>query len=197
MKISPNLPQKHGLQLGLFGAYGDHQESHDGNEDGDSDHWLDGDGWFAGGDLVYKYDTGRAYGHGDFTLQGEYFYRKKDLEVKQHDLRPALEGKNREDDQDGLYLQAVYGFLPRWRAGARLDLVGLTNESKLPSGVKETFDESYRYTGMVDFAPTEFSRIRTQLSRGEFEIEDSGREDFWEFFIQGIFSIGAHGAHKW
>jgi hypothetical protein len=197
VKVSPNLPQRHGLQFGLFGALGRHQEAHDGNSDGEIDHWLDGDAWFAGGDLVYKYHSGRAYGEGNFTFQGEYFFRRKDLVLQRHDLRPEFEGRNRIDEQDGLYVQAIYGFLPRWRAGGRLDLVGLRNLSRLPSGREDNFDSSYRYSGMMDYSPTEFSRFRVQLSRGHFAIDDGGRENFWEFFVQGIFSLGAHGAHRW
>ena len=110
IKFSPNLPQKHGMQAGLSGIRGVHHEAHDGNDDGTEDHWLKGHGKFLGADLVYKYDSRRNYGHGDFTAQGEYFYRTKDLSVHRHALLPEFTGQDRIDKQDGYYLQTVYGF---------------------------------------------------------------------------------------
>ena len=195
LKFSPNLPQKHGLQTGLFGGRGVHQEEHDGNDDGTNDHWLDGHGIFLGADLVYKYDSNYAYGLGDFTLQGEYFWRKKDLSVYRHDLNPALEGEDRIDKQDGYYIQALYGFLPRWRTGLRWEQVGLTNKSEFPDGTRENYDDSYRIAGMLDFTPTEFSRLRLQVNKGEYELE-TGNEDFWQVYMQLMISLGTHGAHK-
>ena len=195
LKLSPNLPPKHGLQAGLFGGRGIHQEEHDGDADGEHDHWLDGHGLFAGADLVYKYDSKQAYGLGDFILQGEYFWRKKDLSVYRHDLNSLFEGRDRIDEQDGYYLQALYGFLPRWRAGLRWEQVGLTNESAFPDGATEIYDASHRIAGMLDFTPTEFSRIRLQANRGEYELED-GTEDFWQVYLQLMVSLGTHGAHN-
>ncbi len=195
LKFSPNLPQKHGLQAGLFGGRGIHQEEHDGNDDGTNDHWLDGHGEFLGVDCVYKYDANDAYGLGDFTLQGEYLWRKTDLSVYRHDLNPAFVGQDRIDKQDGYYIQAVYGILPRWRAGLRWEQVGLTNKSAFPDGTSISYDDSYRVTGMLDFTPTEFSRIRLQVDQGEYAL-DSGDQDVWQIFMQLMVSLGTHGAHK-
>jgi outer membrane murein-binding lipoprotein Lpp len=195
IKFSPNLPQKHGVQAGLFGGRGVHQEEHDGDSDGTNDQWLDGHGEFLGGDFVYKYDCNSAYGLGDFTLQGEYFWRKKDLSVYLDNLNPAFEGRDSIDKQDGYYIQALYGFLPRWRAGLRWEEVGLTNESEFPDGTSESYDASSRISGMLDFTPTEFSRIRIQANRGQYELAD-GPEDLWQIYVQLMISLGTHGAHK-
>lgn len=195
LKIGPDLPGRHALQFGVFAATGKHQEEHDANEDGAADHWLDGDSTFWGGDVVYKYDSPRAYGQGDFIAQAEYFNRKKDLELVAHDLAPQFVGNRRVDRQDGFYAQAVYGFLPRWRAGVRWEEVGLTNESALPNGTTENFGSSRRAGAMLDFSPSEFSRIRLQVNRGSYETAD-GRENVTEVYVQWMISLGAHGAHK-
>lgn len=195
LKFSPNLPQKHGLQAGIFGGRGAHQEAHDGNSDGTNDHWLDGHGEFWGADFVYKYDSGYEHGYGDITLQSEYLWRKKDLEVYRHDLNAALVGGDRIDEQDGYYVQALYGFLPRWRGGLRWDQVGITNDSDFPDGTSSSYEDSYRIAGMLDFTPTEFSRIRLQVNQGEYML-DSGEQDVWEVFMQLMVSLGTHGAHK-
>ncbi len=195
LKAGPNLPGNHALQFGASVGTGVHQEEHDGDEDGEADHWFDGDSRFWGADAVYKYNAPKAYGQGDFVLQGEYFSRRKDLDLVRHDLAPDLAGNDRVDDQDGYYVQAVYGLLPRWRTGLRWEQVGLTNESDLPDGSSESFDESYRIGAMVDFSPSEFSRLRFQVNKGDYETED-GREDVLEAYVQLVVSIGAHGAHN-
>jgi len=195
LKCGPNLPGNHGLQFGVFGATGKHQEAHDGDEDGTEDHWLDGDSAFWGADAVYKYSAPQPYGQGDFVAQTEYFNRRKDLELVGHDLAPQLVSNNRVDDQDGYYLQAVYGFLPRWRGGVRWEQVGLTNESVLPDGTRENHGTSYRLGAMVDFTPSEFSRLRLQVNQGSYETAE-GKEDVTEVYLQWMISLGAHGAHK-
>jgi hypothetical protein len=195
LKAGPNLPGNHALQVGAFGASGRHQEAHDGDEDGQEDHWLDGDSTFWGGDVVYKYNAPNPHGQGDFIAQAEYFSRRRDLDLVAHDLAPQLVGNNRVDDQDGYYVQAVYGFLPRWRSGVRWEQVGLTNETESPDGSRESFGSSSRAGVMLDFTPSEFSRIRLQGNQGSYETAD-GREDVTEVMVQWMISLGAHGAHK-
>ncbi|MCG2659559.1 MAG: zinc-regulated TonB-dependent outer membrane receptor, partial [Kiritimatiellae bacterium] len=171
------------------------QEAHDGNGDGDSDHWLDGNSMFWGADCVYKYNAPQPHGKGDWTVQGEYFNRRKDLDMIANDLNPTLVGNHLIDDQDGYYLQAVYGFIERWRGGLRFEQVGLINTTKLPDGSQEDFGSSYRAGVMIDFTPSEFSRLRVQVNHGSYETAD-GREPVTEFFLQWMISLGAHGAHK-
>ena len=195
LKFGPDLPGNHGLQAGLFGAIGKDQEAHDGNGDGTSDHWLDGNSMFWGADCVYKYDSSQPHGKGDLTLQAEYFNRRKDLDMIANDLNPALVGNDRIDDQDGYYLQAVYGFFERWRGGLRGEQVGLINTTELPDGSQEDFGSSYRAGVMIDFTPSEFSRLRVQVNQGSYETAD-GREPVTEFFLQWMISLGTHGAHK-
>lgn len=195
LKVSPNLPGHHALQAGLFAAKGVHQEEHDGDEDGTIDHWLDGYNAFHGADLIYKYNSPKAYGQSDFFLQGEYMKRKKNLEVVQHDLNPSVVGNHRIDVQDGYYAQAGYGFLPRWRAAARWEEVGLTNKTDLPDGTSLVNGSSRKFSGMVDFTPTEFSRLRLQYNNGSYAT-DEGRTNGSEIFLQWMVSIGAHGAHS-
>ncbi len=195
LKCGPNLPGNHGLQFGAFGAVGKHQEAHDGDGDGTEDHWLDGDSTFWGADLVYKYNSPRSYGQGDLVFQGEYFSRRKDLELVGHDLAPQLVGNCRRDDQDGYYVQAVYGFQPRWRGGLRWEQAGLMNTSELPDGTSESYGNSCRAGAMLDFTPSEFSRLRLQVNQGSYETA-GGNEDVTEVFLQWMISLGAHGAHK-
>jgi hypothetical protein len=196
MKFGPELPGRHGLQFGFSGGIGRHQEAHDGDADGVNDHWLDGSSRFLGADFVYKYDDTRAYGQGDVILQGEYFFRKKDLELLAHDLAPGLVGKHKLENQDGYYLQATYGFLPRWRTGLRWEQVGLTNTTDLPDGSSLSPGGSWRLGAMLDFTPSEFSRLRLQLNHGDYRLNSGGVKPVTEFMLQWTISLGAHGAHK-
>lgn len=195
LKVGPDLPGNHALQFGAFGAGGKHQEAHDGDGDDAEDHWLDGDSTFWGGDVVYKYNAPHPHGQGDFVAQAEYFNRRKDLEMIANDLVPERVGNSKVDDQDGYYVQATYGFLPRWRAGLRWEQVGLTNDSELPDGTGEAYGTSDRASLMLDFTPSEFSRIRLQANQGNYETEE-GSEDVTEVMLQWMISLGAHGAHK-
>ena len=194
LKAGPNLPGNHALQFGVFGATGKDQEEHDGDGDGNADHWLDGDTRFWGGDIVYKYNSSKPYGQGDLTAQAEYFSSRKDLEMVANDLAPTLVGNSRIDTRDGYYVQAVYGVLPRWRAGLRWEQVGLTNDSELPDGSSESFGSSWRVGPMVDWSLSEFSRLRLQVNQGSYQTED-GRESVTEMMLQWTVSLGAHGAH--
>lgn len=195
LKFGPDLPGTHALECGVFGASGKEQEAHDEDADGAEDHWLDGDSAFWGGDIVYKYSSPRAYGQGDFALLGEYFSRRKDLELVADGLAPEWVGKRQVDKQDGYCVQATYGFLPRWRGGVRWEQVGLTNESELPDGTRLEFDASQRASAMVDFTLSEFSRLRLQGNQGSYETAD-GREDVAEVYVQWMIAMGAHAAHK-
>ncbi|MCK4564878.1 MAG: zinc-regulated TonB-dependent outer membrane receptor, partial [Verrucomicrobia bacterium] len=57
------------------------------------------------------------------------------------------------------------------------------------------YGDSYRTSAMIDFSPSEFSRIRFQVSNGDYETA-AGTENVWEGFVQLVVSLGAHGAHK-
>jgi hypothetical protein len=96
--------------------------------------------------------------------------------------------------QSGWYAQAVYQFMPQWRAGLRYDWLdsgsfdGGANEQNLT----ESDYNPWRWSAMVDWNPSEFSRIRLQYNH------DRSREDVTDdqFFLQYIYSLGTHGAHR-
>ena len=114
-------------------------------------------------------------------------------------------GRNLQGDyrsqQSGWYLQSVYQFLPRWRIGARYDalqsnspyialsargVIAVANLAQLLPAAPT------RSTLMVDWNPSEFSRVRAQYAWDDSRAALRDRQ----FFLQYIYSIGAHGAHK-
>ncbi|MGE5639040.1 MAG: hypothetical protein ACM30H_03020 [Clostridia bacterium] len=138
----------------------------------------------------------------NLKLQGEYF-RRKESGTLTYDTQAASLGTRAGDyasRQSGWYAQAVYQFVPMWRAGYRYDELdsGVTTLGLVDSGALAAADlpilgayKPRRHTVMVDWSPSEFSRVRLQLAR------DYSRMNFPDnqLFLQYIVSLGAHGAH--
>jgi hypothetical protein len=191
-RFAPDLGHDHALQYGVSGGYArsyQHTEAHSTRfED-----W-DGTAWFAGVDAVYKFDAGRSHGHGNWRLQGEYFYREIDVDRRDvsFDGLSVTNEQSFTNRQDGLYVQGVYGFVPRWEAGLRAEALGLNND--IGRGAGESLDASYRYAAMITFRPIEPVFLRAQLNHNDFADED-GRERGLDFMLQLNVALGAHGAH--
>lgn len=135
----------------------------------------------------------------NFKLQGEYFRRKEDGNLT-FDTTGASQTGGYGSRQSGWYLQGVYQFIPMWRIGYRHDRLdaGTTSIGLVDSGALAAADfpilakyNPTRSTVMVDWSPSEFSRIRLQYAR------DKSRSDATDnqVFLQYIVSMGAHGAH--
>ncbi len=186
VKVSPNLGDSHTLQVGGSVARARvHQEFAEGQA---GDEPLDGTGTLVGADVVYQYDSGRQWGVGDITVQGEYFRRRQDLTVAS-----GAGALARDRTQDGFYLQGVYGFAARWKAGLRFDAAGLTNEVRTRAGLLD-LESVRRYTAALTFIPTEFSLLRAQYTRGDAPV-GGVREKANQVWVQLQISLGAHGAH--
>jgi hypothetical protein len=138
-----------------------------------------------------------------FKLQGEYFRRTESGSLT-YDTQAASLGTQSGgygSRQSGWYLQGVYQFMPRWRAGYRYDRLnaGATSLGLVESGALAAASfpilsgyNPKRSAFMVDWSPSEFSRIRLQLAR---DYSRQGEPDN-QVFVQYIMSLGAHGAHK-
>jgi hypothetical protein len=134
-----------------------------------------------------------------FKLQGEYFRRKEDGDLTFDPAGAALTDAYK-SAQSGWYLQGVYQFMPKWRAGYRYDELnsGTANIGLVDSGALAPGDfpiladyKAKRHTAMLDWSPTEFSRVRLQFAR---DYSRMGEPDN-QIFLQYIVSLGAHGAH--
>ncbi|HKU69250.1 MAG TPA: TonB-dependent receptor [Burkholderiales bacterium] len=160
--------------------------------------------WMADG--VLKWAPNGNSTSTSFKLQGEYFRRMEDGQLTYDDtsgsnLFGPVAGAF-DSRQSGWYLQGIYQFMPRWRAGYRYDRLnfGTVNNGIVQSGAGPTAADfsllspysPTRDTLMLDWSPTEFSRLRFQLA------SDKSRQGATDnqFFVQYIYSLGAHGAHK-
>ncbi len=194
VKFGPELGQRQDLQFGLSYLNTRHQEAHDEDSDKLEDLWMDGRNQLYGTDFVYKYNAQREKGQGDIVLQGEYFLRKKSLKVKNSLFEQQLIGRHLNAWQDGYYLQATYGLIPRLRLGLRWEQVGITNKYDYPDGNDEKFAASERASAMLDWSFSEFSLFRFQLGRCNYHTHE-GRKKAWELALQLQVSIGTHKAH--
>jgi hypothetical protein len=151
-----------------------------------ADSEFTGDSLLAGFEMTYKWKPSRAQ---SLTLQSEYLLRDSYGDLTDTALG-TLERLDRR--QDGWYLQGVYQW-NRWRFGARYDVLGLFEDDYVLAGAEQDFGKRpWRGTGMIEFNPTEFSRLRLQ-----YTYDESARDgvDNNEIFLQLILGIGAHAAH--
>lgn len=149
--------------------------------------------WVA--DAVYKWAPNGNPTQRNFKLQGEYMRRKESGSLASGELADAFAST-----QSGWYLQGVYQFMPNWRAGLRHDrlssgtpYIGLVESGALGLDAFPSL-ASYapkRTSVMVDYSPSEFSRLRLQFARDEARpgVGDN------QLYLQYIMSLGAHAAH--
>ena len=167
---------------------------------------FDGDSKMWGVDLVWKWAQNGDPSKRHFKFQAEYMRREENGTLTYDTDGTSTPGTGTDaykSKQSGWYAQAVYQFIPRWRAGLRyeeLDYGTVSNALAINSVNGLTAadfpllaeNEPKRTTAMMDFSPSEFSRFRLQFSRDEARFSESDNQ----IFLQYIMSLGAHGGHK-
>jgi hypothetical protein len=173
--------------LGLSWLGADADERMSGGEDdpllftGDSDLLI--------ADFVWKWSPNGNWRQRNFTFQAEYLWRNEKGEYTVSDGTAGFW----DTDQSGWYAQAVYQPFPRWRFGARYDRLSGDDPGDLwlDTPLYPLGGDPSRYSLMVDWSNSEFSRLRFQ-----YNYDSAGVQDDNQFGLQYIFSIGAHGAHS-
>ena len=134
-------------------------------------------------DFVWKWAPNGNSIRQNFKLQGEYFKRSE---------TGLYAGLPYDGDQDGWYLQGVWQFAPRWRTGLRHDVVHADSGPLLAgTGIADPGRSSSRDSLMIDWSPSEFSRLRMQYTNDKVLPQSDN-----QLYLQYIMSIGAHGAHQ-
>ncbi|MEJ0084838.1 MAG: hypothetical protein WDO72_04115 [Pseudomonadota bacterium] len=125
-------------------------------------------------------------------VQGEYMRRRESGAIA--DVEGIVLADDFRNSESGWYLQSVYQFAPRWRVGARYDSLdaGTPRYTLSPDGLLSA--EPDRLSVMLDWNPSEFSRLRAQYDWDN--ARDDGERDRI-LRLQYIYGIGAHGAHKY
>lgn len=153
--------------------------------------------WIA--DFVLKWAPGGNASITNFKLQGEYFRRRESGALTFDDSFTGDYASR----QSGWYLQSVYQFMPQWRVGYRYDRLshGSVANDIVARGLGPTAADfallmadhhPTRNTLMLDYSPTDFSRLRLQFAsdKSRFGVTDH------QLLLQYILSLGVHGAHR-
>jgi hypothetical protein len=170
--------------------------AHVGGDVGESNSWRAGVSWLRTRsdersarddtgilDFVWKWSPYGNVRETNFKIQGEYFRRREDGNVVT-DSPVVVDATTYQLTQSGWYLQAVYQPIPLWRVGVRYE--------QLDPGAADPFNPR-KFTAMIDWSPSEFSRVRLQFARSQTVADVTDNQ----FFVQYILSLGAHGAHKY
>jgi hypothetical protein len=136
-------------------------------------------------DATYKWAPDGNFVERYLKLQGEFFVRQE---------QGGFDGAHMSNVATGFYAQAVYQFMPQWRAGLRYDQVHANHLG--PGFAGTTLDNlgatPRRYSAMVDYSTSEFGRFRLQ-----YDHDLSRPQTDHEFILQYTVSLGAHGAHQY
>jgi len=209
LKLGGDVGDSHAWQAGLSGLWLD---AHDRESGGHAPAGEDvaavsfsGDSTLAIADLVWRWAPHGNPRQRNLKLQAEFFYRDESGEVTvSPGAAPGL--LDYDGTQKGWYAQVVYQFIPRWRLGLRYDWLSADNDlSVLDLGsfadaeelvaASELDSDGYdpqRWSSMLDWSPSEFSRLRLQYNRDQSRADATDHQ--WT--LQYLVSIGSHGAHE-
>jgi hypothetical protein len=153
---------------------------------------FNGDTDISNVSLVYKWAKNGNFRQQNFSLIGEYFLLNDDGAITHGDEFANYDGK-----QYGGYVEGIYQFNPQWRSGLRYDWVGSdhkASDSELlaDAGLDGQYSNPQRSSVMVEYLPSEFSRIRAQVN-----YDQSYNDDDLQLLLQYTVSLGAHGAHSY
>ena len=186
-KLGGDIGDSNSWQLGLSHVSADAVDreggGHHGEEEAEEGGAFTGDSDLTVLDFVWKWAPLGNPAVNNFKLQGEYFMRSED---------GTFADIPYDGDQEGWYLQGVWQFAPMWRVGLRHDRVDADNGlSMIGTELEDPGRSSNRSSVMLDWSPSEFSRLRLQYTDDQV-LEES--DSVW--YLQYIMSIGAHGAHQ-
>jgi hypothetical protein len=201
-RIGGDLSDSSSYRLGISRINADANERELEDEDTELVTVFDGDSKTTGVDFVYKWAPDGNPAINNFIFQAEYFVRDENGEVvfdpNGDDIGPVT--STYDGRQKGFYLQGVYQFMPRWRMGLRYDRLEARNDVPGAPAMDTTLDnladtstDPRRWSTMLDWSGSEFSRIRLQYNRDESR-PGGEKDDQW--LLQYIYSIGAHPAHQ-
>ena len=172
-------------------AQGDSRMNH--LEDEESPHAYEGENTLYGVDLTYKY-----YFAADnaITWQSEYIYREMDgtKYVEGQDGEWIDVALNKE--QSGYYTELIYQYDKNYRAGVRYSALN-QNDITANGNIQKMPDDMYVTSAMLEYNPSEFSRIRLQYNHNSSLYDEEGNKNNKnEIVLQFNYAIGAHGAHS-
>lgn len=188
-------------QVGLSGLFSNDNlielgSHHHGEGEATVDAEFTGDVRVVGLDAVYKWAPKGNSKVTNLTLQAEIFSRTYDGDITIEE-DSGTEFTTVDSTGTGFYLQGVYQFMPQWRVGLRYDRLMSDNKGSdedvlAEAGLEAEEYDPQRVSVMLDWTHTEYSRLRLQYNHDQ----SRENEDDSQIFLQYIYSIGAHGAHR-
>lgn len=145
-------------------------------------------------DGVWKWAPNGNATRTNFKLQSEYLRSTRTGSLG-YDVSGANSTGAYRAVQSGWYVQGVYQFMPSWRVGLRTERLDPGTPDygiNAASFVNGTYQPS-KNSLMLDFSPSEFSRVRLQFAQDRSQ---QGLTDN-QVFLQYQMSLGAHGAHNY
>ena len=156
---------------------------------------LDANTDILAGDVTVKYSLDPIR---YISFQTEFMYRVMDGTEYTRDLTNNVLSPSLDKHNSGIYAQVVAKVNQLLRMGVRYDLL-MQNEVSLDGMDQHMPATLPRYSAMIEYSPTEFSRLRLQLDRDLSRYTEATggwrQEPYTQIMLQANVVIGAHGAH--
>jgi len=177
---------------GISLAKGDSRIDH--LEDEEGAHAFAGDTTLYGIDLVYKKYFAADHA---ITWQSEYLHREMD--GTKYIPNETVDAWSNElafnKKQAGYYSELIYQYDKNWRTGVRYSAI-TQNDISEDGTMLDMPDDMYVTSAMLEYNPSEFSRLRLQYNYNSSLYDEEGEKNNKnEIILQFTYAIGAHGAH--
>jgi len=155
---------------------------------------FSGDSSLYGADLLVKhyFDS-----YSSLTWQSELLMR--DMDGKDYNLNDdgtVFGNQDLRKKQSGLYTQLIYGINQSWKIGAKYDTI--YQNDVIRDAVNQNLPSSLnKYSAMLEYQTSEFSRFRLQYNRNETLYSGDGKkQNINSIILEANIAVGAHGAHS-
>lgn len=172
------------ISPGISYAQGKHRHEH-------GDHGLDADSKLYGVDLTAKYSFDQQR---YLSLQTEYIYR--DMKGTRYGFTGAgaITADPIKRRQGGYYIQLVGAINKNLRAGIQYNLIDRNEVFRAGRKLSPSYSNLPAYYAMVEYSPTDFSRIRLQAGQNKalYALENRilERKTVNEVILQFTFAFG-------
>ncbi|HEY9839082.1 MAG TPA: hypothetical protein V6D23_01405, partial [Candidatus Obscuribacterales bacterium] len=173
-------------RFGQTQAEGDEQAPAKQTGDGSLEHFS-GATQIMGADLSLRWFIDS---YNELSWQSEFLYRQLGGESYTADGTGLLAKY-----QSGLYSKLLWRIGQQWRTGVRLDL--LSQNRSRENGLLSSGPEMLpRYTAMVEYDPSEFTRLCLQYSLDQSRFLNGTNPAVHGLYLNLNLAMGAHGAHN-
>ncbi len=183
------------ILFGISNAVGTTRTDHGFSSPGSTGQAVNANTDIIDGDLTVKYSLDAIR---YLSFQSEYMYRVLNGTEYTRDSSITISSPSLDKHNSGFYAQVAAKVDQLWRMGIRYDLL-MQNDVSLGGADQHMPSNLPRYSAMIEYSPTEFSRFRLQFDRdlSRYAQASGGwsRQPYTQVILQANLTIGAHGAH--